>query len=173
MIRKFINWLLSLRKSFKSKKISSAKIPQLIDEKERLSRAIFSPINIDSKGKLKSNAFRTPADKDEISVNRLEFASVNFCKAEAKKNENASMNRSYFGFAIITQNEIQNCDCTTVYTPIEINPYHCDIKIGYIPKKGEELPSKFRKKVDDMTKVARFYNDPNPSSTNWLGDKLE
>lgn len=178
MIRKFKNWLISLGKLFKRREIQLIELPQIITSDERLCRAIFSPINIDKKsGKLKSNAFRTPSEKDEISVNRLNYTFATFCKVEAKRNENSNQGRSYFGLAIIYQHEVESSDCETVYTPItkpkeKRNPFHADIRIGYIPKKGEELPSRFRKKVDDMVKYSRFYPDPDTDKQNWTGSEL-
>lgn len=177
MMRRFINWLISLIKSFNKIKNSTVVLPKDVAENEKLCRAIFSPINVDNKGNLKSNSFRTPPEKDEVSVNRLDYTNSNYCKSEAKKNENPHKDRNYYGFAIIQQIEILTVGCNTIYSPIaepldSINPFHADIKIGYVPKKGEELPSRFRKKVDDMVKYARFYKDPEPNTNNWVGKEL-
>ena len=68
-------------------------------------------------------------------------------------------------------------DCTTIYSPIiappgEENYFHADIKIGFVPTKGEELPSCYSKKINDLIKKVRFYEDPNIGSTDWEGKQL-
>jgi hypothetical protein len=172
MIRRLINYLLSFLKLSKGKLFPQ--LPSEISDTEKLCRAIFSPINLKN-GNLKSNSFRTPPGKDEVSVNRLDFTTSMFCKSEAKSNQTPP-DRNYYGFAIINQGEVLRVDCITIYTPITTsgkeNYFHADIKIGYIPKKGEELPSQFRKKVDDLTKKARFYKDPNLGLDTWEGENL-
>lgn len=175
MFRKVINWLSSLKKSFNHTKETPVKIPIEIDHNERIVRSIYSPMNITKKGTLNANAFKSPPDIDEISVNRLDYTTPDFCKNLSKKNE--STNRTYFGFAILTKNEIFKAGCDIVYSPItlpldKINPFHADIKIGYIPQRGQQLPSEFQKKANDLTKSARLYSDPNPNSLTWDGGEL-
>lgn len=173
MKRRFLSLLSVFQKLFRKEELPL--LPRDIGENEKLCRTIYSPINVADKGKLRPNSFRTPSGKDEVSVNRLNFTSPTFCKIEAKRNQNPAI-RNYYGFAILTQNEVLESDCETVYSPIThskaMNYFHADIKIGYIPAKGEELPSRFQKKVIDLTKKARFYVDPNIDSENWEGEEL-
>ena len=156
---------------------SSVEIPTSFDADEKIIRAIYSPVNIHkTKGTLLSNAFRTPSDIDEVSVNRLDYTTPNFCKKMAVENQNHD--RNYFGFAILLKNQIDICSCTIMYSPIltpkeKANVFHADIKIGFIPKRGEQLPSEILKKINDLTNLARFYKDPNPSLTDWQGGVLE
>ena len=74
--------------------------------------------------------------------------------------------------------EIDVSNCTIVYSPIlkpkeKVNLFHSDIKVGFTPKKGEELPSEISKKIKDLTNFARFYKDPNPNSIEWGGQELK
>ncbi len=160
-----------------NKKSSSTKIPTHFNKDEKIIRSIFSPINIhNSKGTLLPNSFRTPPEKDEVSVNRLDYTSVDFCKELAKKNEKAG-DRYYFGFAVLLKNDIDEANSTIVYSPIlapksDINPFHSDIKIGYIPQRGEPMPSEYSKKINDLTSKARFYVDPNPNLIGWFGEDI-
>ena len=85
MIKKLKNLLTS----FKGFKIEFRQnIPQLIANDEKIVRSIFSPINLNKNQTLKFNAFRPPANSDEISVNRLNYTTPSFCKALSKKMAN-------------------------------------------------------------------------------------
>lgn len=171
--------LYSLIKTFFKKKKKLKLLSPTIEEQEKIARSFFTPMNIHkSKKTLLNNTFRTPPNKDEVSVNRLDYTNLNFCKKVSKKIEQPQNKRSYFGIAIIKAKEIFNLDCDILYTPItepesEINLFHSDIKIGYSPKKGVPLPSKYQFKINALTKAARLYVDPNPELENWCGDNLE
>lgn len=173
MIRNFLNWLFGSKKSSEK---DNPNLPKLIGNDERLCRAIFSPININKNGtSIKPNAFKTPDNKDEISVNRLNFTTPHFCKTLAKKKPPTTL-RNYHGFAILFLREVLEVDCTCTYTPIlkpieEINYFHSDIHIGYIPIGGVWI-AEMTKKADDLSKKSRFYKDPNPSSQIWEGKEL-
>jgi hypothetical protein len=175
MIQKLLNYLLSSLGL--SKKTESPDIPNDIGNSEKLCRAIYSPINIKNKsGAIDSNIFKTPPDKDEVSVNRIDFTTPIFCKTIAKRVQ-IPPKRNYYGFAIILQNEVLISGCTTVYSPIKKpkskqNLFHSDIKVGYTPTKGIAWPGYIRKKVDDMAKKARFYKDPNIETVGWEGENL-
>tara|TARA_R110002167_G_scaffold121052_2_gene299298 strand:- start:3118 stop:3636 length:519 start_codon:yes stop_codon:yes gene_type:complete len=163
---------------FFRKKDDEDKLPFEINDDERIVRSLFSPINFNKSGELKSNAFRTPPEKDEVSVNRLDYTTATFCKKLSKKIENPSYDRSYFGLALLTAKEIRNSNSDVIYTPILnekdlSNSFHSDIKIGYIPKRGEPLPAEFQLKVIKLTEKARLFLDPNPNSLNWEGEDLK
>ncbi len=173
-LQKFLN---ILSQWFNKESKSLKKIPITFDESEKIIRSIYSPINIHkTQGTLRPNAFRTPPDKDEVSVNRLDYTNPFFCKKISKENQIIG-ERNYFGFALLFKKQIDLANCKIEHTPInkpkeKSNPFHSDIKIGYIPKKGEELPSEISKKISDLTKMARFYKDPNPSAMEWTGQEL-
>lgn len=151
-------------------------IPNTIDDNEKIVRFVFSPINVNKKGKLKPNAFKSPAGIDEVSVNRLDYTTADHCKQLAKKIENHLNKRAYFGLGVLLTSEIRAEKAEVVYSPIvekeRYNPFHADIKIGCIRKKGESLPAEYNFIVNNLTKKARLYSDPNPLSDNWEGDEL-
>ncbi|MFN8257702.1 MAG: hypothetical protein U0W24_18550 [Bacteroidales bacterium] len=152
----------------------SKNISHIISNDEKIVRSIFTPINISKDQKtIKSNAFKPPADSDEVSVNRLNFTNCDFCKAISKRIEMPLSDRNYFGLALLYANEIKDCNADLEYTPKLDNIYHADIKIGFIVKKGEPLPSEFQQKVNNLTKKARLFKDENPKSNKWDGKEIQ
>ena len=115
-------------------------ISSSFDLYEKISRTIFSPINLKKDNTLRNNSFTTPAGIDEVSVNRLNYTSSNFIKMISKKISNPDEGRNYFGMAIIDVIEIHESDSEIHYTPNKINltteiidnPFHSDIKIGFV-----------------------------------------
>ncbi|QOD59427.1 hypothetical protein H9I45_08575 [Polaribacter haliotis] len=156
------------------------RIPNDFSESEKISRTIFSPMNIKSDESLRNNSFTTPAGLDEVSVNRLDYSTPNFIKKISKFIANPDSGRSYFGIAIIDVKEISDSDSDIVYTPNEIeindvrleNKFHSDIKIGFVKEAGKPLPMKFAYKVEQMVTKARFYKDNDSNSETWNGDDL-
>ena len=107
----------------------------------------------------------------------MDYTTVGFCKGASKKIEQPQHRRSYFGLAAILAKEIRDTKSDVIYSPIlklkkENNPYHSDIKIGYIPEKGKQLPSEFQEKVNKIAETARLFVDPDPNSANWTGEKI-
>jgi len=158
-------------------------IPTDIDDNEKIARSVFSPINLNKKGKLNANTYKSPAGIDEVSVNRLTYTTPNFCKKISKSIEQPQNRREYFGLAILDTSEIRKCKADILYSPIYLptkskNIYHSDIKVGHIKEKvkngmqGEPLPAEIQYKIKQLTDNARFYKDPNPNDDNWTGDEL-
>lgn len=168
--------LLNLFKVFKRKKRKIKTLPNNINDSEKIARSIFSPVNVTKKGELKANAFRSPPLIDEVSVNRLDYTNATFLKKLSKQIENPNQKRNYFGFAILNAIEIrEHNNADIIYSPISKpieNIFHADIKIGYIKKKGEELPAEISYEIKKMTEKSRFYIDPDLNSEEWLGNKL-
>tara|TARA_R110001583_G_scaffold195093_1_gene369022 strand:- start:1030 stop:1539 length:510 start_codon:yes stop_codon:yes gene_type:complete len=168
--------LLNLFKLFKKKAQKTITLPNDIDNSEKIARSIFSPVNVTKSGELKNNVFRSPPIIDEVSVNRLDYTNATFLKKLSKQIENPSQKRSYFGFAILKAFEIrEHNNADIIYSPISEpikNPFHADIKIGYIKKKGEELPAEISFELKKMTERSRFYIDPDVNSEEWLGNEL-
>lgn len=151
------------------------------DDGEKISRSIFSPINLKKDATLRNNAFTTPPEKDEVSVNRLSHSTPDFIKKISQLISKPEDNRNYCGLAILLVREIYECKSEIVYSPMEIktnlenifNKFHSDIKIGYIKEKGNPLPAEFSYKIDKLIETARFYLDKNPNSDVWdSGDLL-
>ncbi len=171
MIKKLLNYL----SSFKfCKKHTINQIPLEIANEEKIVRSIFSPINLSKDGqKINTNSFRPPAGLDEISVNRLDYTSTNFCKQISKKNERPESDRSYFGFGLLYANEIRDADVDIVYSPLEDNKFHSDIKIGFTVVKGEPLPAEINFKIKKLASSAKLFADPSPDSRTWDGSVVE
>ena len=121
---------------------------------------------------IKANAFRPIAEKDEVSVMRLDFCSPSFCKQYGKKIQSPENEKTYFGFGLLTAERIRKVDANVVYTHKKDNFYHADIKIGYTPVKGKELPAEYQLKVNELAKSSKLYIDPEPDSYEWQGEDL-
>lgn len=155
-------------------------LPYHFSESEKITRTIFSPMNIRKDGSLRNNSFTTPANKDEVSVNRLDYTTPNFIKKISKLISNPDKDRSYYGISVINVREIYESDSDIVYSPNNIiidknkieNKFHSDIKIGFIKESGRQLPMKYAYKVEQMVNKARFYEDNNPSSEFWDSGNL-
>ena len=183
MLKNLLNYLksLTLCKGISSVLISNNQepiIPLFIEDKERIVRSIFSPINVNLKNhSLRTNAFKSPAEIDEVSVNRLDYSNADFCKSLSKKIEDPSNKRNYFGLAVLDTSEIRESKAEVIYSPIENpeeykNPYHSDIKVGYIREKGQEAAAEITYIVHELTEKARFYPDPFPELDDWKGSEL-
>lgn len=144
-------------------------IPELIDDTELIIRVILYPKMLTKKDKIRSVAFRSQSDKDEVSTIRLEYCSADFCKKHGKSIQNPEKDKSYIGLAALKAIEIRQIEADVVSSP-EHFPVHSDIKIGYIAKKGEQLPAEYKYKVDQLASTARFYNDNNIESDRWEGN---
>ncbi|MEX2593719.1 MAG: hypothetical protein WD426_13175 [Anditalea sp.] len=176
-VKRFLNLLVG----YYNKKPSGEEIslPEHVSDDEKIVRSIFSPLNINLKtNKLKSNAFKSPAGKDEVSVIRYSFNDSNFCKSFSRKIQDELNNKIYCGLAVLNAFEIRNLNANIIYSPIKspiefYNPYHGDIKIGYAPIKGEPLPAEFQHKVQKLANSARVYIDPDPFSKEWQGEEIK
>lgn len=176
MLQKLKNFLNLFKLSNSKHKSLIVSLPNRINGDERIIRAVYSPINLHKNGeKVNNNFYKPRAGKDEISVNRLDFTTPTFLKELAKFFENTSQRRSYFGFSLLKASEIEDSGLRTVYSPLKEpinNPFHADIKIGYVVERGVQLPSEISHKIKNITEKSRFYSDPNPDSKEWNGDKL-
>ncbi len=177
-ILKFLRNILGL---FSNKTTSpDINIPDNFSEEEKITRTIFSPMNIKSNDSLRNNSFTTPANLDEVSVNRLDYSTPHFIKKISKFISNPDAGRSYYGVAVIDVNEIYDSNSDIVYTPTEIevnevtmeNKFHSDIKIGFIKQTGKPLPMQYAYKVEQMVEKARFYKDEDSDSDSWNGVDL-
>lgn len=150
-------------------------IPKNIIDNEKIVRSIFSPKNVNkSKNTILANAYRPPSGIDEVSVNRLDYTCETFCKKLSKKIAQPQYKKNYFGLGLHTAEKIRSTNSDVFYTPIkDINLFHSDIKIGFIPKKGEPLPSRFQKKVNDLAKCSKLFVDKDPNEPNWTGDSIQ
>jgi hypothetical protein len=147
-------------------------IPSKIEDRERIVRVLYFPKNVKNDKALRANAFRTPPDKDEVSIIRVDYCSAKFCKEHGKKYEDPDQKRKYFGLAVLTVKEIRGVDADVVHSPLPGNPAHGDIKIGFCPPKGEQLPAEYQYKVDEMVRMSRVHEDKDPDNDEWTGEEL-
>ncbi|GIJ96875.1 hypothetical protein CAPN001_14440 [Capnocytophaga stomatis] len=175
---KILSYLKNIfQKSDKSKYFSNEvsdlhNLPDDISDEENIARFVFSPINVNPKSnKLKPNCFRPPAGLDEISVNRYDYTTASFLKSLALKMQTDK--KEFFGLGIVKANKIRGNEFEVVYTPIELNPYHSDIKIGYTAVKNEELPAEISYKLRKVLEETKLFIDRNTIDNEWLGDEIK
>lgn len=145
-------------------------LPDFVGNPERIIRVIFYPDNVlKNESGIRANAFRTPGGIDEVSVIRLDYTDANFCKKHGKEIEDPGR-KDYFGFGLLLASEIREFGANVIYSRKEGNPFHSDIKIGFIPEKGVQLPPEFLMKVDKMAKRARLHKDFKPLEISWGGN---
>lgn len=165
--------LLNIFRFFR-KRVGGKDVPINFSESERIVRSVFSPVNLNRAGtRLLPNAFRSPPGIDEVSVNRLSYADTDFCKRHGKSIENPEAKRSFFGLALLYVKQIIATNSTIDYTPKPDNIYHSDIRIGFVSKKGQQLPPEFQKKVKELAQESQLFIDNNPSSGSWDGLPVE
>lgn len=159
-------------------------LPKEFLESEKIARAVYSPFNFHKKhsDRLNPNFYKPNVPKNEtetedVSVNRLDYTTPAFLKKLAKYFQ--SEQRRYRGFAILNVKEIKGAGWGIVYTPIvnprkieEKNLFHSDIKLGYMVKKGEQLPAEYSQKVKSLANKVRYYEDSDVNSECFKGEEL-
>lgn len=144
-------------------------LPVHVCDSEKLARAIFEPFHIRN-GKLKSAAFKAPAKRRDVSVNRLLALSLGECKEKARKI--AGKNKVYKGFAIITAEAVRKNKSDVVDSrkpPMYLG--HADIVHDVVLKRDEPAPPEFNRRLSQMAKAATFYPDPDPGAKQWTGEE--
>lgn len=143
-------------------------IPELVDDVEKITRIIYHPILLNGKGEIRSNAFKPPANSDEVSIIRLDYSTLEFCKNQGKKFENPDHKKNYYGLSFLSARSIRYIGADVVSSPIQdTNPAHGDIKIGYITKRNEPLPSKYSWITSKLAETALLVKDPDIYSEKW------
>jgi hypothetical protein len=176
LIQRLLNWTRTLV-AFKTKSDPlRPSIPDTIPDSELIVRYIFSPVNFNKKNKLRSNAFTSPKNKDEVSVMRFDYCTETYCKQRAKLSNNPP-DRNYHGLGVLTADIVRFCECDVISSPIRNNPVipdtpeHADIIIGHV-RTGDELPAEFSYKVGRLAQKAKLHIDPNPGSLTWDGPPI-
>ena len=72
--------------------------------------------------------FEPPKDTNEISVNRMDFASKELL-AELGINNSRKLGKNFWGWYTLTVDEIKAVGCSINASPFEGNPYHADIVV--------------------------------------------
>ncbi len=148
--------------------VAPDELPLDISDDEKLARAIFEPFHI-KKGKLKSAAFKAPAGRRDVSVNRVRALKPDECKKKAKAIGNAA--KIYQGFAVLTAEVIRELGSDVEDSREEPMYFgHADIIHDIVLEKGQSAPPEFNLKLQQMAKRSTFYSDPKPDEDTWEGD---
>jgi hypothetical protein len=149
--------------------------PREIGDGEAIVRGICSPYHVNSKGRLKPDAYWPPNDTDEVSVMRADWIGADACKARAKDLEDPDEGKVYRGLAILSANQIRQSGAGIIDTR-NVFEGHADIKHGIVPSKGDPLPPEKLKELRDRTKalanIANYFPDPDLASAGWSGPPL-
>jgi hypothetical protein len=128
-------------------------VPFEVKDKERIIRAVYSSMNF-KKNELRDNVLRSPKNKDEVSVTRLDYCDIEFCRQRFKNAEVPDKNRSYWGFFMLLVDEVRNVGSDVISTQDSFKE-HADIKHGYVEVEGQELPLDFKIKIDKLFTIAK------------------
>jgi len=156
-------------------------IPIDIDDTEVIVRAIFEPYHV-KKGKLKLQALKSPADKDEVSVIRHSYMGTDFCKRKANEIEaygnigkEKSQVKTYQGFAVLKALHIRSVG-SDVTDSRDLFLGHADMHHGIVLEPNEPPESSQAMMLSERLRLlvdkAVFYSDPAPDADQWLGAKL-
>lgn len=153
-------------------------VPIHVSNDERIVRAIYSPYHLDKNNRLKSQAYRPPSKKNEISVMRIEHMGIHLCKRKAKSFEKPD--RTYKGFAVLRVGAVRDADLLVVDSRRHFCG-HADILFPIEELKaleaGEPLPAELGKKFKDLKDAllaaSNYIPDPNTRTPKWEGGKLE
>ena len=149
----------------------AAEIPVEISNDETIVRGICSPYHL-KKGKIKPQAFSPTPNTDEVSVMRHTYLGSDFCKAKARELINASENKTYKGFAVLSALKIRATGCDVIDSR-HVYLGHADIKLGIIATADEPLPAEQLSRLHSLRKAlldcAHYIEDPDPDAEKWTG----
>ena len=111
-------------------------LPLYVSDEEKLARALFHPFHISRSGKLYSGAFKAPAGRNDVSVNRLRALSPAACKQRAKAILSPG---EFMGFAVLSARAVRDC-ASEVVDSRNVYLGHADIVHEVILHKGEPAP---------------------------------
>ncbi len=148
-------------------------IPVSIDDKERIIRTIFSPYHYDKKkNKIKPGAFSAPKGSNEVSVDRLDYTTIDICRSKARSME--SEGKSYMGVAVSLAMDIRSVDGVRIESsPLEDNKCHADILYDFVVNKGEVCPPDKSHKIKLLADKFRMFLDSDTSSEKWMETELQ
>ena len=82
LISQMLKDFLNLFKSSKKLQLLSSEF----SDTEKIARSVFSPVNVNKSDELRTNVYKSPAEMDEVSVNRLDYTNADNLKNLSKKN---------------------------------------------------------------------------------------
>jgi hypothetical protein len=168
-------------------------ISESIDDLEVLIRGILTPFHYSrSKNKPKREAFLPPPRSNEVSVLRLQFTTIDFCKKHAqtiqmKDNEyigliavqvlsikESNQEDALYQVSVMFSplDEHQNRITEKVFTDTLGLPMHADIVYSFETIEGKTLPQEIRKLADLIVKRAKCYIDTKPEELLWHGENI-
>jgi hypothetical protein len=143
---------------------------------EAIVRGICTPFHVASNGRLKPEAYKSPPDKDEVSVIRLGWVGADTCKRKARELEDPAGSKIYMGLAVISAKQIRD-EGANVHDSRHVFMGHADIKYGVTQQKGIPLPpevlKQLRSRHKNLANTAEYYPDPFPELDGWKGPSLD
>jgi len=149
-----------------------SELPIEIKGTEKIVRVVRCPDHVNKKqNKLRAAAFRSQAEKDEVSVIRQSYMGSDFCKSKGKE----IMPNNYLGLAVI---EAQNIRVTGSTIQDSRSEYygHAHISHGITLTRNEPPDSADFEAINERCRAlvdfATLHIDPNPEEEKWTGAEL-
>jgi len=123
-------------------------IPNFVDNDEELGRNIFIPIHLGKNNKIKHGAFRPKPGASEVSVQRMNYCTLEMSHEIGKGLIKNSPSLIYAGIALVKTKIVRDSEAKVISSPIIdeqgnlINESHADIKYDYVFEKGIAPPPK-------------------------------
>jgi len=162
-------------------------VPKEIHEEEKIVKVVFTPLNMNSKG-IKANAYKIKTD--DLSVNRLEYTTLNYCKRQGirldkeskipKKGEKPFTAKNFHGIGLLFASEIKNF-AKILYKPViwppkDFNKAHAEIQVGYSTETGagEVSSARYLYVTDELARMSRLYiDDDKHNKKMWVSDNAK
>lgn len=190
MWRKKLKSLLSSCLTWVRRLLGMNVIPNKVGGEERVMRTIFHPANFnEKKNSLRSNFIRPPMEVDEddptitsnkLSTTRYDYAGIRFCREHAR-NHQSEPRRHYWGFGRFVTKQLiiphviegKTYTCTVEPKPVEDNPAHANINLGFRLAVGQTIDSQISEYIKQLADSAEILKDPSPESEKWLGPVID
>ena len=98
------------------------------ERSQRNARRSFRRLKREGEARAPVSRFDPPKDSNEISVNRMDLVPV-ATMAELGMRNASSSGKSFWGWYILTAEDVEEVGCSVKPSPSDDNPYHADIVI--------------------------------------------
>lgn len=88
----------------------------------------FRRLKSEGRARVRVSKFQPPRDSNEISVNRMDLAPKSTMAAIGKRNA-SHLNKQFWGWYILTAEDVEEAGCSIKPSPLKDNRYHADIII--------------------------------------------
>lgn len=153
-------------------------LPSNVADAETIIRVIKDGgFHLTPRRNLKVQAFESPANRDEVSVLRLDYSSADRCKHWGATRVHTAT-APYAGLAAFRATAVVDCGSKIVSSPVEGCVEHANIKHGYVRPDPREAGTaedveQLRKRLREcFLPRVRFYDDPERASSYWTGAPL-